>query len=204
MLGLQGFQTRETVHAVACDGVGLKHENLVGQSGRDADAGHRPLLEVALDLHRVAGRAPGAAVAASGRFVGFLGSKRDRKDPPAAIGVAKSRCQRIAGGGVHLVGSIKEPPLRRFAPSEGLRYFGPAAGLHPKHSVVANSAFAAARSARIPPLQSGGFPVCKLSPPSDPNARQELFCLAHHGLSGVRFALSTPAVIMAGRLQAAG
>ena len=50
MLGYQRRQSREAVDAVALDGVGLDHEDVVDQPGGDADAGVRPLFEVALDL----------------------------------------------------------------------------------------------------------------------------------------------------------
>ena len=53
-----------------------------------------------LDLHRIAAHAPAAAAAVAKRFVGALGSRRDRKaHPPAAFGIAESFCQRAHLGG---------------------------------------------------------------------------------------------------------
>ena len=55
-----------------------------------------------LDLHRVAAHAPDAAATVAGRFVGALGSGRDREDHPAAAFDArnlKSGRQRAHLGG---------------------------------------------------------------------------------------------------------
>ena len=54
---------------MAFDSVGLDHEYPIDLSSRDADAGVGPAPEVALDLHRIAAHAPGAAAAVAGRFV---------------------------------------------------------------------------------------------------------------------------------------